>query len=97
MARTIQFCDEAPNYVKVPKEMLDENNLILEHYQEFVHKTAKSAAALRRAGKKFYISWFERTLKTALEIETEDHYEAYETPEWMLLNEPIQTTLEEYF
>jgi hypothetical protein len=58
MAKTVLFCDEAPNYVKVPKGMVDENHFILEHYRGFVHRTARSAAALRRAGKKFYISWF---------------------------------------
>jgi hypothetical protein len=97
MARTPLFCDESPNYVNVPKEMMDNNRYVLEQYREFVHKTAKSAAALRRAGKRFYISWFERTLETALEIETKEQYEIYETPEWMLLQEPIQTTLEEFF
>jgi hypothetical protein len=61
-ARTVLFCDESPNYVKVPKDMVDESGFILEHYREFVHKTARSASALRRAGKRFYISWFERTL-----------------------------------
>jgi hypothetical protein len=96
MARTTLFCDESPNYVNVPKEMIDENGYILEQYREFVHKTAKSASALRRAGKRFYITWFERTLETALEIEAKEQYETFETPEWMLLQEPIQTTLEEF-
>jgi hypothetical protein len=96
LARTVLFCDESPNYVKVPKEMVDENGFILDHYREFVHKTARSASALRRAGKRFYISWFERTLKAALELETTEQYEVHETPEWMLLGEPIQTTLEEF-
>jgi hypothetical protein len=96
MARTPLFCDESPNYVKVPKEMLDDNRFILQHYREFIHKTAKSAAALRRAGKKFYISWFENTLNEAIRIEAMDHYDLYEVPEWMQQNEPIQTTLKEY-
>jgi hypothetical protein len=97
MARTVLFCDESPNYVNVPKEMIDDNGYILGQYKEFVHKTAKSASALRKAGKRFYISWFESTLQTALEIEAKEQYEVYETPEWMLLQEPIQTTLEEFF
>jgi hypothetical protein len=96
MARTVLFCDESPNYVNVPKEMLNENRFILDHYREFVHKTARSAAALRRAGKRFYISWFENTLKDAIRIEAMDHYDLYEVPEWMQQKEPIQTTLKEF-
>ena len=96
IARTALFCDESPNYVKVPREMQDENRFILEHYRDFVHRTAKSAAALRRAGKRFYISWFENTLKDALRIESMDQYDFYEVPEWMHNNEPIQTRLEEF-
>lgn len=97
MARTVLFCDESPNYVKVPKGMMDENSFILEHYRGFVHRTAKSSAALRRAGKKFYISWFERTLEDALEIEEKEQFSNLETPEWMTINEQKQTTIEEFF
>ena len=97
MAKTVLFCDESPNYVKVPKGMVDENQFIIEHYRGFVHRTARSADALRRAGKKFYISWFERTLEEALEIEEREQYISLETLDWVTINEPKQTTIEEFF
>lgn len=97
MARSELFCDEAPYYVKIPKEMMDDDRFILDCYKELIHKNAKSAMALWRTGKRSYISWFEKTLKDSFEFENENQYQDYETPEWVLLNEPIQTILDEYF
>ncbi|UCE39123.1 MAG: hypothetical protein JSW00_07875 [Thermoplasmata archaeon] len=62
MARELKFCDEAPNYVKVPKRLLDDRGFIRKEYRGLVHETAKTALIMKNMGKKRYISWFERNL-----------------------------------
>jgi hypothetical protein len=63
LARGIEFCDEAPNYVKVPRRFLDEKRFIRREFRGMVHETAKSAVIMRGLGRKKYISWFEKTLE----------------------------------
>jgi hypothetical protein len=62
LARRVEFCDEAPNYVKVPKRLLDEKGFIRKEYRGLVHESAKTALEMRNLGKKKYISWFEKNL-----------------------------------
>lgn len=62
MARGVEFCDQAPNYLKVPKRLLDENGFIRRELRGMVHETAKTAIMMRESGKRKYISWFERAL-----------------------------------
>jgi hypothetical protein len=63
LARHVNFCDQAPNYLKMPQKLLDENGLILEKYRILVHDTAKAALQTRTYGKKNYITWFEKVLE----------------------------------
>lgn len=62
LARSVEFCDEAPSYVKVPKRLLDEEGFVRKEYQGLVHETAKTALTMKSYGIKRYILWFEKTL-----------------------------------
>ncbi len=97
MARGVLFCDEAPNYVKVPKRMIDEKGFIKYDFREFVHGTARIAVNLKNSGERRYIQWFERTLKELMVKDAQNQEEIFELPEWILLQEPKQTTLKEFF
>ncbi len=63
LAREVNFCDEAPNYLKIPKRLLDNNGFIQERYRLLVHKTAKRAISRKESGKRRYIIWFEKELE----------------------------------
>ena len=69
LARNVEFCDEVPNYVKVPKRLQDGDRFIKKEFRDLVHETARTALALRSSGKKRYISWFEKTLQDSLDME----------------------------
>ena len=97
MARGVIFCDEDPNYVKVPKRMMEEKGFIRDDFREFVHGTARIAVNLKNSGERHYIQWFERTLKESIVKDVIYHGEAFELPEWILDQELKQTTLEEFF
>jgi hypothetical protein len=62
LARSIEFCDQGPNYLKIPKRLLDEKGFIRKELRGLVHETAKAAVLRRKAGKRRYISWFENSL-----------------------------------
>lgn len=62
LARRVEFCDEAPNYIKVPKRLLDERGFIRKEFRGMVHETAKAALVRRERGRKNYIAWFEKEL-----------------------------------
>jgi hypothetical protein len=96
MARGVLFCDEAPNYVKVPKKMVDEKGFIKDDFRDFVHGTARIAVNLKNSGERRYIQWFERTLMELMLKDANDQEEVPELPEWILLQEMKQTTLEEF-
>jgi hypothetical protein len=97
MARGVIFCDESPNYVKVPKRMIDEKGFIRNDFREFIHGTARIAVNLKNSGERRYIQWFERTLKESLAKDAYYMEDSFDLPEWILLYEPKQTTLEEFF
>jgi hypothetical protein len=63
LARRVEFCDEAPNYVKVPGRFLNENRKIRREFRGMVHETAKTAVLMRGMGRRNYISWFEKNLE----------------------------------
>ncbi len=96
MARRVEFCDEAPNYVKVPKRMIDENGYILERFRKIIHDVAVASVAMKRDGERRYIRWFEETLEDIQVRENQNQWDAFESPEWVLREEPIQTSLEEF-
>lgn len=62
LARRVEFCDQAPNYIKVPRRLLDERGFIRKEFRGMVHETAKAALVRREMGRKNYIAWFEREL-----------------------------------
>jgi hypothetical protein len=97
MARGALFCDESPNYVKIPKRMVDEKGFIRNDYREFIHGMARIAVNLKNSGERRYIQWFERTLKELMVKDVYTQEEGLELPEWIVLQEPNQTTLEEFF
>jgi hypothetical protein len=96
MARGVLFCDEAPNYVKVPKRMVDEKGFIRNDFREFIHGTARIALKIKNSGERRYIRWFERTLKDLIIKDAYTQEEVFELPEWVLLQELKQTTLKEF-
>ncbi|UCE73702.1 MAG: hypothetical protein JSV56_11850 [Methanomassiliicoccales archaeon] len=94
MARRVEFCDEAPNYVKVPRGMLDEKGFIQKQYQTFVHDSAKRAVSLRESGMRRYILWFEKALE---EVWKKDEPGERMSSEMQLKTELlIQTKLEDF-
>jgi hypothetical protein len=62
LARQVEFCDEAPNYIKVPRRLLDDRRFIRTEFRGMVHETAKAALVRREMGRKNYIAWFEKEL-----------------------------------
>ena len=66
LARRVEFCDEAPNYLKIPRGLQDGNGFIKKEFRDLVHDTARTAINMRKSGNRRYISWFERTLKNSL-------------------------------
>jgi len=62
LARRVEFCDEAPNYIKVPKRLLDGRGYIRKEFRGMVHETAKAALVRKEMGRKNYIAWFEKEL-----------------------------------
>lgn len=63
LARRVEFCDEAPNYVKLPRRLKDEKGFIRREFRGMVHEMAKTAVTMRSIGKRKYISWFESSLE----------------------------------
>ena len=62
LARRVEFCDEAPNYIKVPRRLLDDRRFIRKEFRGMIHETAKAALIRRKMGRKNYIAWFEKEL-----------------------------------
>ena len=62
LARRVEFCDEAPNYIKVPRRLLDDKGYIRKEFRGMVHETAKASLVRRKMGRKNYITWFEKEL-----------------------------------
>ncbi len=96
LARRIDFCDEAPTYVKVPRRLLDERGFIRKEFRGMVHETAKTAVTMRELGRRNYISWFEKTLEDILVnkgTEQGKTFKSRESDNEMLLP---QTTLKDY-
>ncbi|UCF08632.1 MAG: hypothetical protein JSW28_02785 [Thermoplasmata archaeon] len=79
LAREVEFCDESPNYIKVPKRLLDGDGFIRREFRGMVHETAKTAINLKAQGKRRYIAWFEKTLEDICMVEE------------MTIDEPTQT------
>jgi hypothetical protein len=96
LARRIEFCDEAPNYVKVPKRLLDEKRFIRKEYRGLVHETAKTALEMRKLGKKKYISWFEKNLVEICGDESEKKTDFFESRDKFSKVISVQTTLENF-
>jgi hypothetical protein len=96
LARRVEFCDEAPNYVKVPKRLLDEKGFVRKEYRGLVHETAKTALEMRKMGKKKYMSWFEKNL---IEIcgEVRGGEDETSEPQGMIRKNPsLQTKIEDF-
>jgi hypothetical protein len=96
LARRIEFCDEAPNYVKVPKRLLDEKRFIRKEYRGLVHETAKTALEMRKLWKKKYISWFEKNLVEICGDESEKKTDFFESRDKFSKVISVQTTLENF-
>ncbi len=96
IARGVLFCDEAPNYMKLPKRMVDEKGFIKDDFREFVHGTARIAVNLKNSGERRYIQWFERTLKEFIGREPISKEEVFELPEWIVRQESKQTLIDEF-
>jgi hypothetical protein len=96
-ARGALFCDEAPNYVSIPKEMVDKKGTIKEDYKVLVHGTARVAVNLKNSGERRYIQWFEKTLEEVMLQEDRTAHEDFESPEWVIREEKVQTRIEEFY
>ncbi|MEE9150247.1 MAG: hypothetical protein V3U20_00235 [Thermoplasmata archaeon] len=96
LARRDRFCDESPNYVKVPKRLLDEKGFIRMEYRGLVHETAKTALTLRSSGRKRYISLFEKTLEEICGKGSENQVTPSKPPGRNSINLQAQTRLEDF-
>jgi hypothetical protein len=72
LSRDYKFCDEAPNYLKIPAIFLDEKQCIKDGLRIMVHLLAKEAIDRRAAGHRNYIRWFENELERVAEILARD-------------------------
>lgn len=72
LARGVEFCDEAPNYLKVPKRLMDGRRYIRREFRGLVHETAKAAITMRALGKRQYISWFEKELEDIFDLKSRE-------------------------
>lgn len=62
LARSVEFCDQAPNYLKTPRWIMDEERMLHPSRRATVHELAKEAVSRRSRGLRNYISWFEAEL-----------------------------------
>jgi hypothetical protein len=63
MARHVSFCDQAPNYLKIPHRLMDGRRYFHPWVSRRAHKLAIKAIAMRKKGHRQYIAWFEKELK----------------------------------
>jgi hypothetical protein len=63
MARHVTFCDQAPNYLKIPASLMDGRRNFHPWVCAEAHKLAVKAIAMRKKGYRQYIAWFEKELK----------------------------------
>jgi hypothetical protein len=96
LARRVEFCDEAPSYVKVPKRLLDEKGFVRKEYRGLVHETAKTALEMRKMGKKKYISWFEKNLVEICGDESEKKTDFFKSQDRFSKVISGQTTMENF-
>jgi hypothetical protein len=63
MARSDVFCDQAPDYLKLPASVVTHTGWVRVGRRYMLHHLAKEAISQRDKGKRNYIKWFEAEVK----------------------------------